>query len=241
VTSGSELSAAARALLMRTGVSILTNGLLKRGLRNQFLHGIAPVDPGLPNMVGPACTLRLIPAREDIDTLSFFGRDDNVHRRAIEECPPGAVLVIDSGCDPRSASAGDLLIGRLKMRGCAGIVTDGGYRDIAGVAKLSFPAYQRRTASPATPLGLHAVDANVPIGCAGVAVYPGDVVVGDGEGVVILPAGLVEELAAEAAEASVYDQFAEEKIAEGRPLIGLFPATEASRREYEAWKTKRSG
>jgi regulator of RNase E activity RraA len=123
-----------RALLLQVGVAVLTNGLLKRGLRNQFLHGIVPVAPDMPAMAGPAFTLRFIPAREDIDTLEALRRPDNVQRRALEVCPPGGVLVIDTGNNARSASAGDLMIGRLKVRGCAGIVTDGGFRDIAEAA-----------------------------------------------------------------------------------------------------------
>jgi len=228
-----------KALLEKAGVSTLTNGLLKRGLRNQFLHGIAPVDGRLGAMVGPAYTLRFIPAREDIDSLGAFGRPDNVQRRALEECPVGAVLVIDAGNVSRSASAGDLMIGRLKARGCAGIVTDGGYRDLAGVVRVGLPAYQRQTSSPATPIGLHSADVEVPIGCAGVAVYPGDIVVGDAEGVVILPAAMADELAQEAAETAAYDEFAEEKIAEGRSILDIFPATEEVRREYDAWRKGR--
>jgi regulator of RNase E activity RraA len=228
-----------RALLKTVGVSTLTNGLLKRGLRNQFLHGVAPVVPGLGAMIGPAFTLRFIPAREDIDNLGTFGRPDNVQRRALEDCPSGAVLVIDAGNVGRSASAGDLMIGRLKARGCSGIVTDGGYRDLQGVIKVGLPAYQRQTASSATPVGLHSADMEVPIGCAGVPVYPGDIVVGDAEGVVILPAGIADELAQEAAETTAYDEFAEEKIAEGRSILDIFPATEETRREYDAWRKAR--
>ena len=230
-----------KALLAKVGVSTLTNGLLKRGLRNQFLHGVAPVDPTLPAMVGVAFTLRFIPAREDIDTMAGFRSDDNVQRRALEACPVDAVLVIDArhASLSASASAGDLMIGRLKARGCAGIVTDGGYRDLAGIVRVGLPAYQYRTASPATPVGLHPVDFNLPIGCAGVAVYPGDIVVGDSEGVVILPAAMAEELAEEAAETAAYDEFAEEKILEGRSIIGLFPPSDEIRREYEVWRKAR--
>lgn len=220
-------------------VSTLTNCLLRRGLRNQFLHGVAPVAPGLPNMAGPAFTLRFIPSREDLDTMANYQLESHVQRRAIEECPPGAVLVIDSHGDARAASAGDLLIGRLKARGCAGIVTDGGYRDLPGIIRTELPAYQRQTASPATPITLHPADLNMPIGCAGVAVYPGDIVVGDAEGVVIVPAHLAAEIAEEAVGIMDYEEFAEAEIAKGRSIYGLFPATDASRAEYAVWKDKR--
>jgi regulator of RNase E activity RraA len=228
-----------RALLLKVGVAVLTNGLLKRGLRNQFLHGVAPVAPGMPFMAGPAFTLRFIPAREDIDTLTALGRPDNMQRRALEACPPGDVLVIDTGNNARSASAGDLMIGRLKARGCAGIVTDGGFRDIAGVIKVGLPAYQRQTSPPATPIGLHSADFEVPIGCAGVAVYPADVVVGDNDGVVVLPANLADELATEALETATYDEFAERRIAAGRSIMDIFPPANDVLREYDDWKKSR--
>ncbi len=234
------LSETARDLLSKVGVATLTNCLLKRGLRNAFMHGVAPLSSELPNLVGEAFTMRFIPAREDIDTLAAYASPDHVQRRAIEECPAGAVLVIDARGDVRAASAGDLLIGRLKARGVAGIVTDGGYRDIAGILKVGLPAYQHRTASPASPIVHHAADLNLPIGCAGVAVYPGDVIVGDGEGVVAIPAHLAEQVAQDAYEATRYEQFAELEIAAGRPIFGLFPATETSSAEYRAWLRKHS-
>ena len=234
-----ELKTETRDLLERVGVAVLTNGLLKRGFRNQFLHGLAPVSTTMGAMAGPAFTLRFVPAREDIDTLAALRRPDNVQRRAIETCPPGGVLVIDAGNDTRSASAGDLMIGRLKVRGCAGIVTDGGFRDIAGVIKVGLPAYQRQAAPSATPLALHSVDFDVPIACAGVAVYPGDIVVGDRDGVVVLPAALADELALEAAETAAYDEFAEAKIAAGLSIMDVFPPSEAMVSEFAAWKKTR--
>ena len=228
-----------RALLLKVGVAVLTNGLLKRGLRNQFLHGVKPVAPAMLPMAGPAFTLRFIPAREDIDTLAALGRPDNIQRRALEACPPGCVLVIDTGNNLRSASAGDLMIRRLKVRGCAGIVTDGGFRDIAGVIKVGLPAYQRQSSPPATPIGLHSADFNVPIGCAGVPVYPADVVVGDNDGVVVLPASLVDELAKEALETATYDEFAEQMITAGRSIMEIFPPGKDVLREYDEWKKSR--
>lgn len=236
----SDMNPATLSRLMKVNVSTLTNCLLRRGLRNQFLHGVTPLASGLPNMVGPAFTLRFIPAREDLDTMANYQLETHVQRRAMEECPPGAVLVVDSRGDARAASAGDLLIGRLKARGCAGIVTDGGYRDLPGILRTGLPAYQRQTASPATPITLHPADLNLPIGCAGVAVYPGDIVVGDSEGVVVIPAHLADEVSEEALATVEYEEFAEEKIAEGRSIYGLFPATDASRAEYAIWKKDRT-
>ena len=234
------LSVEARAMLRVVNVATLTNCLLARGLRNIFLHGISPVTPMTENMVGEAFTMRFIPAREDIDNMAAYARPDHVQRRAIEECPAGSVLVIDSRGDARAASAGDLLIARLKARGAAGIVTDGGYRDVAGVANTGLPAYQTKTASPATPIIHHAADLNLPIGCAGVAIYPGDIVVGDREGVVVFPAKFAEEAAREAHEATLYEEFADAEIRSGRSIYGLFPATDESRLQYQEWRKRRN-
>ena len=150
------------------------------------------------------------------------------------------VLVIDARGDARAAAAGDLLIGRLKARGAAGIVTDGGYRDLPGILRTGLPAYQRQTASPATPIIHHAADLDLPIGCAGVAVYPRDVIVGDGEGVVVIPAHMVDDVAREAFDATMYEEFAEAEIAMGKSIFGLFPATDDSRAQYEIWRDRKA-
>jgi regulator of RNase E activity RraA len=225
-----------RALLEKVSVASLTLGLLKRGLRNQFMYGLTPVAPISTTMVGPAFTLRFIPAREDIDSLDALRRADNVQRRAFEECPPGSVLVIDAGDGARSGSAGDLMIGRLKVRGGAGVVTNGGFRDLQGVRKVGLAAFQRQPSPPATPVGLHPVDFDVPIGCAGVAVYPGDIIVGDSDGVVVLPAEMADDLAIEAMETTKFDEFAELQINLGRSIIDVFPPTPEMLLEYEGWK-----
>src|SRR5882724_7437506 len=174
-----ELSPATRDGLSRVGTSTLTGILSRRGLRNMFLQDVWPIRPDMPRMVGSAFTMRFIPARED---KTATGRGP-VQQRAMEECPPGHVLVIDSRGDPRAASAGDLYIGRLAARGCAGIVTDGGFRDSEGILKTGLPTYQRRPTSPPSPIVHYPIDLNLPIGCGGVAVYPGDVIVGDCDGV----------------------------------------------------------
>jgi regulator of RNase E activity RraA len=161
--------------------------------------------------------------------------------QAMEKCPPGHVLVIDSRGDARAASAGDLFIGRLMARGCAGIVTDGGLRDSEGILKTGLPAYLRRPSSPPSPIVHQPIDLDLPIGCGGVAVYPGDVIVGDCDGVVVIPTEIVDAVAREALAATLYDEFAEEEVARGRPLPGLFPNVEPeAKRDFEAWKLKRT-
>ncbi len=224
-----------RATLMRCDPASLSNALLKRGFRNTFLVGLSPVSEGQPRMVGPAFTLRFIPAREDLDTMALYARNDSMHRRAIEECPPGAVLVMGTGGELRASSMGDMMALRLKVRGAAGVVTDGGYRDTPGIVETGLPCFQRQGSGPATPIALHPVEFNAPIGCAGVAVYAGDIVVGDGGGVVVIPRALAEEVAREVDAAGDYEEFVAAHIRRGRSIFGLFPATPESRVEYEEW------
>jgi regulator of RNase E activity RraA len=231
--------------LQLTGVSTATlcTALFKRGLRNQFIQDVRPVggfDAKRPNMVGEAYTLRYIPAREDLNPLTVFQNRDHPQRKAVEECPPGAVLVIDSRKDARAASAGAILVSRLLKRGVAGVVTDGGFRDSPEIARLPFAAYHQRPSAP-TNLTLHqALDINVPIGCGDVAVWPGDVVVGDGEGVVVIPAAIADEVAAEAVEMTAFEDFVSEKVLEGRSILGLYPPTEEqSRSDFAAWRAAR--
>jgi len=222
-----------------TGVSTATlcTALFKRGLRNQFIQDVRPLNPALPNMVGEAFTLRYIPAREDLNPIGAFLDRSHPQRKAVEECPPGAVLVIDSRKDARAASAGAILVSRLMKRGVAGVVTDGGFRDSPEIAALTIPAYHHRPSAP-TNLTLHqALDINRPVGCGDVAVWPGDVVVGDGEGVVVIPAALADEIADEAVEMTVFEDFVTEKVLEGRSILGLYPPTEeSSRKDFEAWR-----
>ena len=192
-------------------------------------------------MVGEAFTLRFIPMRDDIGGMSSYGAGGNVHQRAFEECPPGYVVVMDTRGETRACSCGDLLIGRLKARGCAGVVTDGGFRDTPDIALLKFPAYHRQPV-PAPSFGrLQAAELNVPIGCADVAVYPGDIIVGDAEGVVVIPARMASRIAQEAYESMQYDTFAAKEVARGRSIVGLYPATDASRAEFERWQQARDG
>ncbi len=235
-----ELSSATREALMRVGTSTLTGVLYRRGLRNMFLHDVLPIRPDMQRMVGLAFTMRFIPSREDKDAPGAPGRGQ-VQRTAMEECPPGHVLVVDARGDARAASAGDIYVGRLKARGCAGIVTDGGLRDTEGVFKTGLPAYHRRPSSPPSPVAHHPADLDLPIGCGGVAVYPGDVIVGDCDGVVVIPPDIAEAVAEEALATTLYDEFAEQEVARGRALLGLFPvAGEEAKRDFEAWKKSRS-
>lgn len=225
-----------RQRLLEVSISTLTTCLYRRGLKNTYLHGIVPVGPGVPRMVGEAYTLRFIPAREDLDQSAAYASGQSIHQRAFEECPPGHVLVIDTHEETGCCTCGDLLVARLKARGVAGIVTDGGFRDTPDIAALAFPAYHTRPAPPPSFIRLQAIDLNQPIGCARVPVYPGDIVVADADGVIVIPAHLANEVAAEAHEMTLYDEFAAAKIQEGRKVFGLYPATDSSRAEHAQWR-----
>lgn len=229
-----------RAILMGVTCATLTTALFKRGLRNVFLRDVHPVAWKGHNMVGPAYTLRYIPAREDLDTIDVFTQPDHPQRVAIEQCPEGHVLVMDSRCDATAASAGDILIRRLMKRGGSGVVTDGGFRDSPAIGRLDIPAYHMRPSAPTNLINNRAVDMNVPIGCGGVPVFPGDIVVGDGEGVVIIPAHLADEIAQEAVQMTLFETFVAEQVEAGASIVGLYPPTDpAVAPAFEAWKSAR--
>jgi regulator of RNase E activity RraA len=227
------LSDKTRALLTAT----LATALFKRGFRTQMIQGALPLHAPAESMVGEAYTVRYIPAREDLNGLEVFRNPAHPQRRAVEECPPGHVLVFDSRKDARAASAGAILVGRLKARGVAGVVTDGGFRDSAEIAALGIPAYHQRPSAPTNLTLNHAVDAQVPIACGDAPVFPGDVLVGDADGVIVIPAHLADGIAAEATEMTAYEDFVAEKVAEGRTIVGLYPATDPrSLEEFAAWR-----
>ena len=233
-----EISKDLREVLARVGTSTLTGVLNRRGLKSMTLYDVSPVRPEQPPLVGIAYTMRFIPSREDKDGPTSTNRS-TIQPQAMEECPPGHVLMIDSRGDSRAASAGDLYIGRLKARGAAGVVTDGGFRDTNGVFRTGLPAYHRRASSPPSPIAHRPVDLQLPIACGGVAVYPGDIVVGDRDAVLVIPPDIVEAVAEEALKNYEYEEWAELEVAKGRSLKGLFPvAGEEAKRDFEAWKAR---
>ena len=213
--------------------------LFKRGLRNTWLHGVRRMSSAKENMVGEAFTLRNIPCREDLDQVSVFENRDHPQRKAFDTVPAGHVLVIDCRGDTRAASGGGILTTRLKVRGAAGLVSDGCLRDSDEIGAMDFPVY---CAGPAAPLNLarhHAVDFNVPIACGGVAVYPGDLVVGDADGVTIVPRHLADEVSREALQMEELELFVTEQVQGGQPLIGTYPPTPEVRERYAEWLKKR--
>src|SRR5712691_4878223 len=235
----STLKAATRDKLKAVSTATVATALFKRGFRNQAIQNVHPLSPVQPVLVGPAFTLRYMPAREDLNKLEVFRDRAHPQRKAIEDCPVGAVLVMDSRKDARAASAGAILVTRLMQRGCAGVITDGGFRDSAEIARLGFPAYHHRPSAP-TNLTLHqAIEINVPIGCGDAPVFPGDVILGDSDGVIVIPAHLADEIANETVEMTAFEDFVTEQVQGGRSIMGLYPATdEQTLKDFAAWRKK---
>jgi len=235
-----HLSKTTRDKLMSVSTATLTTILFKRGLKNVFLQGLTRLRSGR-NMVGPAFTLRYIPAREDLDTLDSFADRSNAQRKGVEECPSGAVFMIDARGDASAASAGCILATRLHMRGCEGIVTDGGFRDTPEIADLAMPGYHARPSAPTNLTKHHAVAINDPIACGGVSIFPGDVMVGDNEGVVCIPRHVAKEVADEAAEMTVFEDFVMDLVRQGASTFGLYPPTDpATADRFRTWRHERN-
>ena len=228
--------------LSRASTATVATILYKLGYDNAYVQGAAPLTAGKGTMVGPAFTLRYIPARPDTDPIDAFRESDHPQRVAVETCPKGAVLVMDCRQDASAASAGSILLTRLKIRGAAGVVTDGGIRDAAGSAALQMPVFAAKPSAPTNLTKHHAVDIGLPIACGGVAVYPGDIMLGDGDGVMVIPRHLADEIAAQSEGMEQFEAFVLEEVLRGVPVIGLYPPTDPDTLvRYAAWQRQRKG
>ncbi|MFJ7238841.1 hypothetical protein ACIQWB_17140 [Streptomyces olivaceus] len=224
--------------LAAVSTATIASQLLSRGLRDQFVAGAGPVVPGL-RMVGAAWTARTIPSREDLDGLwpgtrptpglSLFD--------VIESTPEGAVLVIDGRGEHRTATGGDILVERLRIRGARGLVTDAGIRDRAAVSAVQLPCYSAGATANVSRAYLRVVEQDVPIGCGSVAVFPSDALVGDDDGVIVIPRALAEEVTRDAFEQERLEEYIGAKVRAGTPLQGLYPPSAGLRAEYEAVRT----
>jgi len=234
-----KLSTETRSRLEKISTATLATALFKAGFKNQYIQDVSPLKIHNKNMVGQAFTLRYIPAREDRNSIEAFKNPNHPQRVAVETCPEGHVLIIDSRKNSRAASAGSILVTRLMIRGVAGIVTDGGFRDSAEIAELPFSSFQNRASAP-TNLTLHeALDINIPIACGDVAVFPGDVVVGDADGVIIIPFEIADRISEECFKMTSYENFVMEKVQAGASVIGLYPMTDPKfEEEFKKWKLK---
>ena len=210
----------------------LTSQLLNRGFRTTFLAGLTPLRPDL-RMVGYAYTLRYVPAREDRGMQVAYDNSTNVQRLAVEAIGPRHVLVIDARGELSAASFGHIIATRLLKRGAAGLVTDGALRDTDGFRRLGLPSYARGAHATTSSVTHHPADMNVPIGCAGVLVEPGDLVIGDAEGVVVCPIAVAREVVQAAYEQDRLEAFILAKVEGGAQLRGTYPPSDETRREYE--------
>jgi regulator of RNase E activity RraA len=224
--------------LGRISTPTLCTQLYKLGFRSRFLSGVRPVRSDC-RMAGEAVTVRFAPAREDLTTYEALGDPAYPQRHAIEGIARGQVLVMEGRGTADAACAGDILVARLVARGAAGLVVDAGIRDFVSAQTSGLPIYCLGPAAPAHVARLMAVDENVPIGCAGVLVMPGDIIVGDGEGVVCVPRGVADTVAARGLEQEELEAFVLQKIKAGAPLPGTYPPGPATVAEYEASKSTR--
>lgn len=223
------------ATLKAVSTATITTVLLKKGLRNVWIRGARPIRQGQPRLVGPAFTLRFVPAREDLATPESWGNPIST-RAAIEAMPEGAIAVIDAMGVQDAGVFGDILCARMAKRNVEAMVTDGVVRDLAGVLSTHLPIWCAGVAAPSSVTGLTFVNWNEPIGCGGVAVFPDDVIVADDDGAVLIPQGLLDHVLATAPEQERMEAWIMEEVGRGEKLPGLYPMNEATKARYEAFK-----
>ena len=230
-----QLDAQAIETLSQVTTATLTTLLLKKGLRNVWLRGTRPLRPGQPRLVGRAFTLRFIPAREDMATPAAWASPRST-RAAIEDMPAGCVAVVDAMGVRDAGIFGDILCARMARRGVAALVTDGVVRDVAGVLGTGLPVWCRGAAAPPSVAGLTFVGWQQPVACGGVAVFPGDVVVVDDDGAVLIPANLLDEMLVQAPEQERLEAWIMGEVERGAALPGLYPPNAENKARYEAAK-----
>jgi regulator of RNase E activity RraA len=230
------------ARLKRCGTATLSTILTKRGLNRVFMYGVAPLPGSKPRMVGRAFTMRSVAMRED--KLAEDKAQDprvNLQRRATEECGVGEVLVIDCRGDAAGASGGMMLFERMRLRGCAGVVSDGGVRDAWEIAESGFPVYAKAVCPPNSTLAHRFIELNVPISCGGAAVYPGDFIAGDPDGVIVIPQEMAEEVSQQALAYEEQEEFILRRLRTGHPIYGTYPLEGEGLAEYEGERAARKG
>jgi regulator of RNase E activity RraA len=223
--------------LSKITTATITTLLLKKGLRNVWMRGTRPLNPGQPRLVGPAFTLRFVPAREDLATPESWSKPIST-RAAIEAMPEGCITVADAMGVTDAGIFGDILCARMKKRGVAALITDGVLRDVAGVRGTGLPVWCQGAAAPPSVAGLTFVNWGEPIGCGGVAVFPDDVVVVDEDGAVLIPQAFVADIVAAAPEQERLETWIMNEVEQGASLPGLYPPNAENKARYEASKGK---
>lgn len=227
------LASGTRRALDVASTATLATVLYKHGFRNRVVAGVHALAPGR-GMVGVIRTLRYLPNREDLDTLVNWQRDDNPQRYIAETIEPGQVLMIDARQSSASGTMGGMLVARMMQRGAAGLVSDGPFRDYPFIARLPWPTYAPGANANTNLVAHHPEDLDRPIACGGVYVRPGDIAVGDDEGVIVIPRSMVDDVAHEAAEQEKREAYIEQRILEGGSLSDWYPMSDAMREQYEA-------
>jgi len=219
--------------LQSTCVATLTTVLRARGIPNAWIQGLAPLAPGQPRIAGPAFTLRFVPVRGDLVTPDAIDGPRSP-RAAIERMPDGCVVVVDALGEPGAGAFGDIMCARMRHRGVAALVIDGAVRDKAGIGKLDWPVWSRTVSGPPGIAALLYADEQVAVACGGVAVLPGDIVVADEDGAVVIPQKIAADVAAEAAEKELFEEWALGEVQAGVPIVGTYPPNEATLARFRA-------
>ena len=226
------------AKFKKISTATLTMQLLKRGIKSIWMHGPKPLGLNQDGIAGPAYTLRFLPGREDLNGPEILKRTDLAQRRAIEECPPDHILVVDALGRNDGAAIGDILATRLQVRGVAGLVSDANVRDADCVLASGLPVWCPGAAAPASIANLSDGELNVPIGCGGVAVIPGDWIIADNDGVVVVPKTFAEEIARDGLEQETHEEFILTQVKNGAPIPGHYPPNEVNISKYKEWRGK---
>lgn len=227
-----------KSALMQISTATVTTVLLKKGLRRSWMRGPMPFSGGEDKIVGEAFTLRFVPMREDLATPESWASPTST-RAAIEAMPAGVIAVADAMGVRDAGIFGDILAERMKVRGVAGLVTDGVMRDGAGVRSTHLPIWCSGVAAPASVAGLTFVGWNEPVACGGTAVFPGDVIMADGDGAVVIPKAMVAAVAEAGLEQELFEGWAHMEVRNGAALPGLYPPNEATRARYAEWRARR--
>ena len=223
-------------LLSQVTTATIATQLYKKGLKKCYLTGVKPLHTSTPSFVAPAYTLRNIPMRDDLGDMSILANPEYPQRYAVEKTPIGHCLVNDTGGNLIAGTMGDILIERLRVRGVTATITDGAVRDSGDIETINFPVYCGSRAAPASVAELYAVEVQVPVGCGGVAIFPGDIIAGDKDGVIVIPRNLAEEIAEDAPEQERYERYVLSRVQAGDSITGLYPSTEESRKRYQDWE-----
>ena len=232
----SDLASDTLAKLKHVSTATITAQLIKQaGMRSRSPLHVRPLNPACARFVGPAVTLRYVPMREDLDSRASTAAEDNPTRMAVELTPEGSVVVVDMAGSVGGGAFGDILVARLIYRGIAGLVADGAMRDAGPLLEMSLPVHARTATPPPSSATLLAVGYNEPIGCGGVVVFPGDIVVGDEDGVVVIPRHLADKVATAGLAQEQVEVFIKRRVELGEPIAGFYPATERTMAAYRDW------